>query len=77
MVTHTLVDRPGTEIVWDPAHRAAVEAIALARAAHATGTSTSCHPQPMATEQLDLGDGDYDVDAPDLDARYGVGEELA
>jgi transposase len=60
-----------TEAVWDPAHRAAAEAIALG------GTRPRLHvvPTPVAEQRaprLELGAGDYDVEAPDLAARYGA-----
>lgn len=65
--------QPGaTEAVWDPAHRAAAEAIALGRArpSLAVVAPTAARSGPGA--RLELGEGDYDVEALDLDARYGV-----
>ena len=65
---HQLVP-PGSDDVWDPAHRAAAEAAALGRRAvlrlvpPATAT-----PTPTA---LQLPFGDYDVEPPDL-AAYGT-----
>jgi transposase len=68
---HTL--RPGaTEPVWDPAHRAAAEAIALGRSRPVLRVvPPPAEPEPPPAGRLELGDGDYDVDAPDLEARYG------
>ena len=63
MVTHELAP-PGSPPVWDPAHRRAAEAIALAP--HLRHRE---HPTPdawVAAEPLDLGEGDYGVAAPDL-----------
>jgi hypothetical protein len=64
---------PGSPPVWDPAHRAAAEAIALAphrRHLHAV-------PDPVASglsgpAGLELGAGDYDVEAIDM-GRYDLG----
>lgn len=73
VITHQLSDAASHDIVWDPAHRAAVETIALGdrptpvRHLHVV-------PPTDTLEQLELGDGNYDVDPPDLDARYGTGE---
>jgi len=63
---------PGaTEPVWDPAHRAAAEAMALGR--HRPNLALVAPPdEPRSAGRLELGEGDYDVDAPDLEARYGV-----
>jgi transposase len=82
VITHQLSDNPGPEIVWDPAHRAAVEAIALADRPTPTRHLRLVAPaattaEPLEYTQLELGDGDYDVDTPDLDARYGTSGELA
>jgi transposase len=65
--------RPGaTEAVWDPAHRAAAEAIALGRGRPGLRLVAPLPPGPdWPVKRLELGDGDYDVDAPDLAARYG------
>src|SRR5579875_3424660 len=70
VVTHSLAP-PGSPLVWDPAHRAAAEAIALAPHRR--------HQAPLPTGQdinavvrLDLGPGDYDVDEVDL-SRYDAG----
>jgi hypothetical protein len=73
VITHELSDDPGPDIVWDPAHRAATETIALAgRPAHGD-RHLRVLPLPTPVENLELGDG-YDVDIPDLGARYGSGE---
>ena len=58
--------------VWDPAHRAAAEAIALGRHRPALRVVPPPAEEPAPAGRLDLGDGDYDVDAPDLAARYGA-----
>jgi len=68
---------PGaTEPVWDPAHRAAAEAIALGRARPALAVVTPVvAPAGLRRDpgaRLELGEGDYDVEALDLDVRYGV-----
>jgi hypothetical protein len=71
VVTHQLCD---VGPVWDRAHRAAAEAIALAphgRRLHLLPT-----PPPAASphaEGLDLGDGDYDVAPVDLGRYDGCG----
>lgn len=77
MITHELSDDPSPEIVWDPAHRAATEAIALAGRPAQGDRHLRVLPLPTPVEQLELGDGDYDVDTPDLDTRYGIDGELA
>jgi len=68
VATHRIAP-PGSPPVWDPAHRRAAEAMALAphRRAHLVALPD---PEPDVG-LLDLGDGDYDVDEPDLD-RYEV-----
>jgi transposase len=64
--------QPGaTEPVWDPAHRAAAEAIALGRHRPALHLVPPAADEPAPAGRLVLGDGDYDVEAPDLAARYG------
>ncbi len=80
VATHDLagVTGVGSEIVWDPAHRAATEQIALA--GRPTQPDRHLRVVPAAAvefDQLELPGGDYDVDDPDLDARYGLGGELA
>jgi hypothetical protein len=65
---------PGsTEPVWDPAHRAAAEAIALGRS-HPGLKLVKPPPEEVVMptpRRLELGEGDYDVEAPDLTMRYG------
>jgi hypothetical protein len=71
VATHRLSD---IGPVWDPAHRAAAEAIALAphrRHLHLVATPASS-PPPHA-EVLDLGDGDYDVAPIDVGRYDGCG----
>jgi transposase len=70
VVRHRLC--PGaTEPVWDPAHRAAAEAIALGRSR--TGLQLVKPPEQELPRprRLELGEGDYDVEAPDLTKAYG------
>lgn len=74
VVTHQLA-APGAT-VWDPAHHAAAQAIALGRHTeprhlHLVASATT---DDEVVGRLDLGDGDYDVDTPDLDARYNLGD---
>ncbi len=78
VVTHQLASEPGNEIVWDPAHRAATERIALTGRPRTDGRHLHLvAPAPIDIDQLrlQLGDGDFDVDTPDLDTRYGIGGE--
>jgi hypothetical protein len=68
--------QPGAnEAVWDPSHRAAAEAIALApHRAHLRIIPPALPPTPAPPTPaalLELGPGDYDVEPPDLAARYG------
>lgn len=68
------LDVAGAAPVWDPAHRAAAEAIALAphrRHLSVVAEATGALPGPVGTA-LDLGDGDYQVEPIDL-SRYEVG----
>ncbi|MGH9070932.1 MAG: hypothetical protein ACRDX8_07175, partial [Acidimicrobiales bacterium] len=69
VATHRL-GSAGAGPVWDPAHRAAAEAIALAphRRREAAGT---CAPPSGRQRGLDLGTGDYEVEPVDL-ARYDL-----
>ena len=63
---------PGaTEAVWDPAHRAAAEALALGQSRPRLRLVEPA-PEPVEAPRLDLGPGDYDIEMPDLAARYGV-----
>jgi transposase len=80
VVTHVLQQNPAAEIIWQPEHRAATEAIALATRPSTDGRHLHLVTPPAAEagwEQLEFGDGDFDVDTPDLAQRYGVGGELA
>jgi hypothetical protein len=65
VATHRIAPA-GSCPVWDPAHRRAAEAMALAphRRPHLVVVDA---PEP--TLAFDFGDGDYDVDEPDL-GRY-------
>lgn len=63
VVTHELAP-PGSPAVWDPAHRKAAEAIALAP--HMRSKKPVTHDALVVAELLDLGDGDYLVEVPDL-----------
>lgn len=71
VVTHTLAP-PGSGPVWDPAHRAAAEAIALSphrrhlSLVHGVGEHPS--PEPAGSSGLELGAA-YEVEAIDL-SRY-------
>jgi hypothetical protein len=58
---------PGSDDVWDPAHRAAAEAAALGRHRPLRLVPPAKDPAP-----LQLPFGDYDVEPPDLAARYGL-----
>lgn len=73
VVTHRL-GSPGAGPVWDPAHRAAAEQIALAphrRHLHVVAGVTVDTTTTVA-EEFDLGAGDYEVAPIDL-SRYDVG----
>ena len=59
---------PGSDDVWDPAHRAAAEAAALGRRRPLRLVPAGAAP----AAPLQLPFADYDVEAPDLAARYGV-----
>ncbi len=70
VVTHQ-VAAPGSPAVWDPAHRAAAEAIALApHRRQVAAPAVSAAPAPATP--LDLGPGDYEVEEVDL-SRYDDG----
>jgi hypothetical protein len=75
VVTHALAP-PGSGPVWDPAHRAAAEAIALAphrrhlRVVPDAGSAPA--PSPAHLGVLGLGEGDYEVAPIDLSA-YDLG----
>jgi hypothetical protein len=66
---HQLVP-PGSDDVWDPAHRAAAEAAALGRRRPLRLVRSD--PVPADVTPLQLPFGDYDVEPPDLAARYGL-----
>jgi hypothetical protein len=66
---HALVD-PG-QTVWDPAHRTAVERLALHRRRPARHLQAVTEPPPC-TAELELGPGDYQVATPDLAVRYNL-----
>jgi transposase len=66
VATHQVAP-PGSAPVWDPAHRRAAEAIALApHGSRRLVAVPDPEPDPEPEPGLDLGDGDYDVDEPDL-----------
>ena len=70
-VARHLLQPGATEAVWDPAHRAAAEAIALGpHRPRLRLVGPGPEPAPPAG-LVDLGLGDYDVEPLDLDARYG------
>ena len=75
IVTHTLNQVPGPDIIWRSEHRAQVEAIALAGRTKTDNRHLHLVTPPAIeapVEQLELGVGDYDVDPPDLAERYGI-----
>jgi transposase len=70
VATHDIAP-PGSPPVWDPGHRRAAEALALAP--HARPRLSLVTSEVAAPEPLELGDGDYEVGTPDL-ACYGFGD---
>jgi transposase len=60
------------QTVWDPAHRAAVERLALGRRRPGRHLRAVADPLPPCTAELELGPGDYQVATPDLAARYDL-----
>ena len=63
------LEPPGSDDVWDLAHRAAAEAPALGR----RGVLRLVPPPATTTATpLQLPFADYDVEPPDLAARYGT-----
>jgi transposase len=67
---HTLVAAGQT--AWDPAHRAAVERLALSRRRPARHLRAVAEQPPPCTAELELGPGDYEVATPDLAMRYDL-----
>jgi len=67
---HTLAAAGQT--AWDPAHRAALERLALGRRRPARHLRAVADPPPPCTADLDLGQGDYQVATPDLGVRYDL-----
>jgi transposase len=67
---HTLAAAGQT--AWDPAHRAAVERLALGRRRPARHLRAVADPPPPCTAELELGPGDYQVATPDLAVRYNL-----
>jgi hypothetical protein len=61
---HTLAAAGQT--AWDPAHRAALERLALGRRRPARHLRAVADPPPPCTADLDLGPGDYQVATPTL-----------
>ena len=70
LARHALVD-PG-QTAWDPAHRAALERLALGRRRPARHLRAVADPPPPCPVELELGPGDYQVATPDLAARYDL-----
>lgn len=69
---------PGSDDVWDPAHRAAAETAARGRRRplRLVPPAPPAATPPAATPpQLPF--GDYEVEPPDLVARYGLDGEGA
>jgi hypothetical protein len=60
------------QTAWDPAHRAAVERLALGRRRPARHLRAVADPPPPCTAELELGPGDYQVATPDLAVRYDL-----
>ena len=71
VATHDLA-APGSPPVWDPTHRKAAEAMALAP--HARPRLTLVTRDGLEhQETLELGNGDYEVEVPNL-ACYEIGD---
>jgi hypothetical protein len=62
----------GGQTVWDPAHRAALQRLALGRRRPARHLRSVADPPPPCTAELELGPGDYQVATPDLAVRYDL-----
>jgi hypothetical protein len=60
------------QTAWDPAHRAALERLALGRRRPARHLRAVGDQPPPCTAELELGPGDYQVATPDLAARYDL-----
>jgi hypothetical protein len=60
------------QTAWDPAHRAALERLAVGRRRPARHLRAVADPLPPCTAELDLGPGDYQVATPDLAVRYDL-----
>jgi transposase len=60
------------QTAWDPAHRAALERLALGRHRPARHLRAVADPPPPCTAELELGPGDYQVATPDLAVRYDL-----
>jgi hypothetical protein len=59
------------QTAWDPAHRAALERLALGRRRRGRHLRAVAEPPPC-TADLELGPGDYQVATPDLAVRYDL-----
>jgi hypothetical protein len=70
MASHLLAAAGQT--VWDPAHRAALERLALGRRRRGRHLRAVGDPPPPCTAELELGPGDYQVATLDLAARYDL-----
>jgi hypothetical protein len=70
VASHTLAAAGQT--VWVPAHRAALERLALARRRPGRHLRMVADPPPPCTAELELGPGDYQVATPDLAVRYDL-----
>jgi Mu transposase-like protein len=70
LARHTRAEAGQT--VWDPAHRAAAETIALGRRRPARHPWAVSQQPPPCTADLQLGPGDYQVATPDLAMRYDL-----
>jgi transposase len=60
------------QTLWDPAHRAALERLALGRRRLGHHLRAVAEPPPPCAADLELGPGDYQVATPDLAARYDL-----
>ncbi len=70
-IAHHRLAPPGSDDVWDPAHRAAAEAAALGGSRPALRlVPPASSPAPSVPLPLPL--CDYDVEVPDLAERYAL-----